>query len=159
MPFKKILVPYDGSKPSDDALKHAAALAKAVKSEVVILLNVVQEIPVPPMMYDSYLRSSRTGEETPAQAAWKELHQDMKAAALKMLEEKKRKTETGDLVLRTAVAVGYPTDKILEVADREKVDLIVMGNVGRSGLSRLRTLVSVSRTVSEKARCPVIIVH
>jgi nucleotide-binding universal stress UspA family protein len=57
------------------------------------------------------------------------------------------------------VAVGYPADKIIEVADSEKVDLIVMGNVGRTGLSRLMALGSVSRTVSEKARCPVMIVH
>lgn len=159
MPFKKILVPYDGSKPSDDALRQAAALAKAVKCEEIVLLHVVKEIPVPPMMYDYSMRSSRTGEEAPARETWKELHQDMKDAALKMLEEKRKKLGADGPVVRTMVAVGYPADKIIEVADSEKVDLIVMGNVGRTGLSRLMALGSVSRTVSEKARCPVMIVH
>jgi len=40
---------------------------------------------------------------------------------------------------------------------KEKIDLIIIGNVGRSGISKIRTLGSVSRSVSERAPCPAMI--
>ncbi|MER3408238.1 MAG: hypothetical protein C4292_05730 [Nitrososphaera sp.] len=57
------------------------------------------------------------------------------------------------------VAIGYPPDRIMEVAEEEAADLIVMGSIGLTGLSKLRALGSASRAVSERARCPVLIVH
>jgi nucleotide-binding universal stress UspA family protein len=49
--------------------------------------------------------------------------------------------------------------KILELAEKDNVDLIIIGNVGLSGISKLKTLGSVSRAVSERSPCPVLIVH
>ncbi|MEM2139857.1 MAG: universal stress protein [Nitrososphaera sp.] len=159
MTFRKILVPYDGSKPSEAALKHAVSLLKLVKSGKLVLLNIVQEIPIPPMMFESRMRSTKTGEETSVAAVWKELHQDLKSAAQKMLSEKKPDLEAAGVEVKMRVEVGYPSDRILAIADEEDVDLIVIGNVGLSGFSKLRAIGSVSRTVSEKAKCPVLIVH
>lgn len=106
MTFKKILVPYDGSKPSEAALRHAVSLAKMGKAGRLILLNIVQEIPVPPMMFESRMRSTRTGEETSVAAVWKELHQDLKSAAQKMLAEIKHELEAQGVEIRTRVEVG-----------------------------------------------------
>lgn len=159
MTFKKILVPYDGSKPSEAALRHAVSLAKMGKAGRLILLNIVQEIPVPPMMFESRMRSTRTGEETSVAAVWKELHQDLKSAAQKMLAEIKHELEAQGVEIRTRVEVGYPSERILAAAQEEGVDLIVIGNIGLSGFSKLKAIGSVSRTVSEKAKCPVLIVH
>lgn len=47
MMYKTILVPYDGSKPSERALKHAVNLAKSMDS-IILLLNVIPEIILPP---------------------------------------------------------------------------------------------------------------
>jgi nucleotide-binding universal stress UspA family protein len=157
--FRKILVPYDGSKPSEAALKHAVSLAKLAKTGKLVVLNVVQEMPLPPMMFESRMRSTRTGEETSVAAVWKEIHQDLKSAAQKMLAEKKAEVEVVGVEVKPRVEVGYSSDRILAVAEEEDVDLIVMGNIGLSGFSKLRAIGSVSRTVSEKAKCPVLIVH
>lgn len=46
---------------------------------------------------------------------------------------------------------GYPDEKIIEFVNSEKFNLIVI--VGLSGLSKARVV------VSEKARCPVLVVH
>ena len=51
------------------------------------------------------------------------------------------------------------SEKIVEFAEKENVDLIVIGNIGLSGLSKVKALGSVSRSVSESASCPVLIVH
>jgi nucleotide-binding universal stress UspA family protein len=158
MAFDKILVPYDGSAQSDKALDHAASLAKLVGAKELVLLHVVQEIPVPPMMIlESRLRSSKTGEELSVSEVWKELYQEMKESALRMLESKKG--SLAEVQVKVKVAIGYPPDRIIEVAEEEAADLIVMGSIGLTGLSKLRALGSVSRAVSERARCPVLIVH
>lgn len=157
MAFDTILVPYDGSAQSDKALAHATSFAKLVGSKELVLLHVVHEIPVPPMMFQSRMRSARTGEELSVSEVWKELYQEMKESARKMLDSKKG--EIAGVPVRTKVAVGYPPDRIIEAAEEERADLIVIGSVGLTGFSRLRALGSVSRAVSERARCPVLIVH
>ena len=48
---------------------------------------------------------------------------------------------------------------ITEFAYKEKVDLIVVGSVGLSGISKVKVLGSVSRAIAEMASCPVLIVH
>lgn len=50
---------------------------------------------------------------------------------------------------------GSAADGILGVADREQVDLIVIGTHGRSGLGRL-LMGSVAEAVVRRAKCPVL---
>jgi nucleotide-binding universal stress UspA family protein len=59
--------------------------------------------------------------------------------------------------IRSAVLVGRPEDKIVEFANRQNVDLIAMGSRGLKGISRW-VMGSVSRSVSERAKCTVMIV-
>jgi nucleotide-binding universal stress UspA family protein len=64
-----------------------------------------------------------------------------------------------DIATSTHVLIGSPADKIVEFANGEKIDLIVMGNTGLRGVNKIRTIGSVSRRVSEIASCPVLLVH
>jgi nucleotide-binding universal stress UspA family protein len=162
--FKKILVPYDGSKPSENAVKQAVELANNFSDRnEIILLNVVQEVQLPPVMFESpRFRSKITGDEITTAGLVKELCQQMKEDSIKMLNEKRQQISAktrNDTGVRTKVLIGYPSDKIIEYAKEENVDLIIIGNVGLSGASKFRALGSVSRNVSERASCPVIIVH
>jgi len=53
--YNNILVPYDGSRPADHAVKHAFNFTKIdtllVTTKKVHLLYVIQEIRVPPELY------------------------------------------------------------------------------------------------------------
>jgi len=175
MLFKKILVPYDGSKPSDRALEQAIELAKLVKSKNkdtsndndndvhIILLYVCQEILVPAMI-ERPMRSPKTGEVTTVSELIKDLNEEVRTNMSKMLNEKKHKYADKDDVIIETISLaggegGPPADTILDFANNQKVDLIVIGNVGLSGLSKVKALGSVSRSVSERASCPVLIVH
>jgi nucleotide-binding universal stress UspA family protein len=90
----------------------------------------------------------------------KELYQKMKSDASQMLNKKKQEfTDGGVHNVRIKVSVGNPVKQILATATTEKVDLIIIGSIGRSGIARLKNLGSVSRSVSERASCPVMIVH
>ncbi len=60
--------------------------------------------------------------------------------------------------LETRVEVGSPAEKILELAKKEQIDLIVMGVHGRKGLDRA-IFGSVADKVMQSAPCPVLAVH
>jgi len=158
--YDKILVPYDGSKHSCKALDHAISIAKASKSRPeVILLYVVSEYPDYHFV-ERPARSIRTGEKTTLSRYLVEVNEFMKQNAEDSLAKKKEEIKlASDSEIKTAVLSGPIAQTIIEYATRQKVDLIVIGSVGRSGLSRLRALGSVSRSVSERALCPVMIVH
>lgn len=164
----KILVPYDGSKQSDKALKKAVEFAELIRkggTKIEInMLYVVSEMYVPPTLFDRdvNIKSKITGERLTSQQYLKEFYHEMKLKAKKMLETKKSKViRSSDVMIRTYVTYGYPSDKILEFANKNQVNLIAIGSTGLSGLSKLKALAlgSVARTVSEKATCPVMIVH
>lgn len=53
------------------------------------------------------------------------------------------------------LVIGEPADAIVELAENEDVDLIVMGTHGRSGFSRL-LMGSVAEAVVRRAPCPVL---
>jgi nucleotide-binding universal stress UspA family protein len=161
--FGKILVPYDGSKPADSAVRYAIGLAKAaIQNSQIILVNIVPHIPATPLLLERPVKTK--GGETIALSEYIErLYDQMQKHAAEMLEKKEKEivAQAGDsIAIRTIVMIGDQiSDKILESAKRENVDLIIVGNVGLGGLSKLKTLGSVSRSISERAPCPVMIVH
>jgi nucleotide-binding universal stress UspA family protein len=162
--LKNILVPYDGSKPSESALKLAVSLAASLKNGgEITLLTVVQQVVLPPMIESPHFKSKITGEEMNAAGLAKELYKEMKEIAYKTLEAKKQQAakdlEGAEFAVKTKVLVGYPVEEIVAYADSERADLIVIGNTGLSGISKLKSLGSVSRGVAERAGCPVLIAH
>ena len=77
--------------------------------------------------------------------------------AIKLISKKKenesQRTKNNNFALKNQVLVSQGnsiSDTILEFAKKEKADLIVIGNVGLSGISKLKTLGSVSRSIAEK---------
>jgi nucleotide-binding universal stress UspA family protein len=60
--------------------------------------------------------------------------------------------------LESQVLTGDPAAKILEVAKKEKIDLIIMGAHGRKGLDRV-FFGSVADKVVTNAHCPVLTIH
>ena len=157
--YKKILVPYDDSEPSNKALDHAAAIAKMSGGSEVILLYIIAEFPTYHFI-ERPARSIKTGETITLSQYLKEVYELMEESANYVLDKKKEEIKrTAGLEIRTKLLTGHISNAIIDFAAKEKVDLIVIGNVGRSGISKIRTLGSVSRSVSERAPCPVMIIH
>jgi nucleotide-binding universal stress UspA family protein len=169
--YKRILVPTDGSKPADKALDHAINLIKSVSKTdnnntriQLTILFVIPDLPVP-LGFEKPMRSLKTGGMVSFSDYVKEMHEAMKSNALQMLSEKKKKYEsdvTKNVNIRTQVVVsnGFPVAcAIIDFANKENTDLIVLGNVGLSGMSKVKALGSVSRTIVEKSSCPVLVVH
>jgi nucleotide-binding universal stress UspA family protein len=111
--FKKILFPTDFSANADKALAHAVRLANFDDGEVI-----VQHV------VDNYF------EKHPHWATLFDIHEMQKfmdgyvsAHMAKILP-----AGAGSVAVRTLISKGKPADEITEVADREKVDLVVMGS-------------------------------
>lgn len=173
MVFHKILVPYDSSAASNKALSNAFEIAKMSEESErirkhggvisIILLHVIPEIPVPPSFIGSPLRrlSEKTGERITIREYLKEVYQEMKASAIKMLDQKTREymINIENIKVQPKVTIGLPADKIMDMATEENVDLIVIGTTGLKGVSKIKALGSVARNVSERAKCPVMLVR
>ena len=139
----KILLPVDGSKSSLNAAKYVAKLAKNSRSPAVvtlvsvhddIALNHVKQF-VAKSVVDDYLREVSEKELKPAQKV-------LDAARIKH---------------NMAIKRGHIADEIVALANKDKVDLIVMGTKGRGGL--LDVLIgSVAQRVSGSAKQPVLLV-
>lgn len=153
MKYKKILVPYDGSKFSQSALGHAMDLAKISNSQL-FLLNVIQEIYLPPQ-FDF----GRGGTGKSSREYIKEMYHGMRILALKMLEGKKNECEKEGIYCNIGTALGNVANKIIDFSKEKDIDLIVIGTRGLGGFSRIKAIGSVARKVSEHAPCPVLLVH
>lgn len=158
MVFKTILVPYDGSAMSDKALDKAVELATIIKESRIIIIHVVPEIPTP--IFSRVIRSPQTGEVITYSEYMVALYQEMESEMRKRLEERKEKYSKYEFSIEIYITMGIPTDKIIEYATDKKVDIIVIGSIGVTGISKFfKGLGSVSRNVSEKVTCPVLIIR
>lgn len=141
--FKKILVPTDGSKRAHDAAVFAADLAQQHGAQVVGVYV------IDPFPYIGIGDASAVGLQAYMAEA--------KAAAMQSLEDIQASCEArgvafqGDTIERNVIYEG-----ILETAEVEGCDLIVMGSHGRKGVQAL-ILGSVAQKVLTHAKVPVLI--
>jgi nucleotide-binding universal stress UspA family protein len=143
--IKKILVGYDGSDPSLRAIEYGAELAKDLGSEVLIL-SVVPELPFTASENFTNLYMPKLEEELNESYGQK----------LKDVVRNIRKSHPG-VKLSSMMEKGKPSDKIIQVAGSEGVDLIVVGNKGTGGLVNW-LLGSTSRRVADACTVPVLVV-
>jgi nucleotide-binding universal stress UspA family protein len=152
--IKKIIVPIDGSKYSRKALIHAIEIAKKFKSKL-YLVTVVDTTDFPPGMLLSLLQKDKRLEKSIGEfvvaaksIARKELLADVAICKSKGLVD-----------AYYEVVAGKPVDSILKFEHGINPDLIVIGSKGLHGVGQIKALGSVSRKVSELAKCPVMITH
>ena len=139
--YRRILVPMDFSEGSRFALRHAIELAKEFESEVIGLHVIEVAYGVGEM---GYVIDAET------------LRGKMNEEAERMLNQTLSEQEYEPA--RGLVRTGVPYSEIVNVAEEESADLIVLGSHGRSGLSRF-FLGSTSERVVRHAPCPVLVIR
>ena len=141
MMYKKILVPTDGSEFAKKAEKHALFLSKVSGAEIIAVSvtenNFVNGLPLDDEVY--------------------QLNQILKERSEENLKEFDELNEE-DLKITHIIREGSPARVILEGAQEEDVDLIVMGSSGKSGFDRF-IMGSVADKVVNSAKCAVLVVH
>ena len=140
MVFSKILVPTDGSEFTKAAAVKAMDLAEMTDGTITVLYVIDQTL---------FMNVPMDSAITSVYAALKKEGQDAVDAIRRMCEERNVK-------VRTEVADGQPVKVILETAKDH--DLIVMGTLGRTGVSKL-LMGSVAERVVRQSTGPVMVVR
>jgi nucleotide-binding universal stress UspA family protein len=141
-----IVVGTDGSSTAKEAVRQATELAGSVGAK----LHVVSAYePVP----EGRLQEER--QEMPEDMQWMvNPREDVRST----LEEAANDIKAAGVEVETYAREGDPADAILDVAEEQGVDLIVVGNKGMTGAKRF-LLGSVPNKVSHHAPCSVMIIR
>lgn len=156
----KLLIPVDGSQASYKAAQKAAEIAKQYGFDIK-LITVIEQGGL-----SRHNRSERAWRQVDGSIiggrtrAWdsEELIGEMREDAQSLLDDLTEELDFGNAKVSKEVLVGEPYHMILEAAERENVDLIVMGNRGFSKIKRF-FVGSVTQRVISEATCPVLVIH
>jgi nucleotide-binding universal stress UspA family protein len=153
----RILVPHDGSEMSDKALDKAIDFSNAFKSEIIIL-HIVDDRLIPSSAILGFI-----GEKSRLEDAKMQALSILKVGAEAMLKDRMEKVKANGINVRFITGMGAPAEGIIDVAETENVDLIVMGSrelkrEKKYVAGKLKLLGSVARRVSESAESSVLIV-
>ncbi len=140
--LKKILCPIDHSDCSKEALKYAVSFA--MKDEAKLYLLHVIDIRSFDESLDTMTRQMPDDETI----------KQLKTKLFECVPEEIR----NDMQVEALVVQGIPFAEIISIAKKNKVDMIVMGTHGRTGLAHIM-IGSVSEKVVRKAHCPVLTVR
>ncbi len=137
--FRKILIATDGSEYTKKAVDYGIELAintgAKLQAIYVVDTGVYKSIPLSAPMKYAFSRSRQEGD-----------------MAIKYVESR---AEAAGLEVEGIIAEGHPAEEIIKHAEKNSIDLIVMGTLGKSGLDRF-LLGSVADKVIRNSKIPVI---
>jgi len=145
---KRILVAIDGSPQSDKAAEEAVRLAAGNQSQFKSRIYALLVLPnAPSATYTDFVPAAPMTETK----KWDQLRERIFYVIEKCAAEH-------DIPLEMIVEYGDPVDKIINLAKREEIDVIVIGSSGKGFIQR-RIKGSISHAVASNAPCSVFIVR
>jgi nucleotide-binding universal stress UspA family protein len=138
--YKRILIPTDGSEYTKTAVAHGLMLAKTMGAEVTTLY-VLDEA--------SYVFLS-DGLSIP------NLYAQMEEEGKRAVQHVADEAESMGMKATPLIKRGHPAQTIAETS--KDFDLVVMGTLGRTGMSHIM-LGSVAERVVRYSACPVLLVR
>jgi nucleotide-binding universal stress UspA family protein len=145
--FGSIVVGTDGSDTAKTAVRYAIDLARELGARL-------QIVSAYEPVSDQRLRNEKV--EVPKDLQWMI---NPREDVLSLLEDAQQEAHaTGIELVETFARQGDAADAILDVAEEQRSDLIVVGNRGMTGAKRF-LLGSVPNKISHHAPCSVLIVR
>jgi nucleotide-binding universal stress UspA family protein len=139
--FRKVLIATDGSEYTKKAIDYGIELAinTGAKLQAIYVVDTggYKSIPL----------------SAPQECAYSILRQEGDMA-IKYVADR---VEAAGLEVEGIIAEGHPADEIIKYAEKNSIDLIVMGTLGKSGLDRF-LMGSVADKVIRNSKIPVIAV-
>ncbi len=143
-PFSTILVAVDFSDSSDNAFQMALSMAKSYSARLIVL-HIINE---PVDMRGFYV----------PHISFAELESEIKEGAEKMMESFCNDHLADFDNYESLVVSGLPYEGIIDQAEKNSADLIVIGTHGRSGLDHV-LFGSTAEKVVRKSHIPVLTVR
>jgi nucleotide-binding universal stress UspA family protein len=164
--IRRILVPYDCSEFSENALDYAVYLANTVfksnpdgQSIRIIVLHVIQELPLTKSVLDK-MTSMYKDQRPSLDKCITSIYQEIRNLIEEDIEKKKQKYRSIEGIrIESVIIYGDPSNQIVEYANKNQVDMIIIGSNGLQGIAKIKALGSVTRKVSEIVECPIVIIR
>jgi len=147
--FRKVIVALDGSPFSETSILYAEQLIKGAGAEVILL-----RVSDPPMVPPTWSRDAESHRREYQQRMTAELQQQ----AVEYLEKAKGGFGRKRIKVRPHAVVGTAAETIMELAQKEKADVVALTTHGRSGVSRW-VHGSVASKIAQECRRPVLLVR
>ncbi|WP_036746368.1 universal stress protein [Paenibacillus sp. UNC451MF] len=141
--FGKILLAYDGSETAKNALEQAMEMKILLPDSILEIVHVAQLNNI--VVGDAFITSSAAVQD--------ELHD----AAEAVLDEARQRIAYLGLATTTLLEGGAPAQMILDYAEANLFDLIIVGSRGLGTFKEL-LLGSVSYEIVQHAQIPVLVV-
>ena len=138
--YTKILLATDGSENARRAADEAAGLARELSSHVILV----------------HIKNTPPSQSRLVKANF-DVHSILEEDAKSEIKNTLDIFEKDSVPYTLKVAIGDPAAGIIEIADKEKADLIILGSRGLGAIKGV-VLGSVSQKVTYHAACPVMIV-
>lgn len=141
--FKKILIATDGSKSGKEAIDVGMEIARLSQGKA-YALYVIDTTGCPP--------------ET-EYTTWGEVMEErFKTFGLELTATVEKAAKEACVEVEFVTLKGSPAEKILNFAEKQDIDMIVVGSLGKTNIERF-LLGSVSEKVVRNAKVPVLVVH
>jgi nucleotide-binding universal stress UspA family protein len=147
--FKKIMVATDGSACSGLVAEKGIELARLSGGKIYAVYVVSTDYLVPingdsfPMSVDPY---------------WESIHEAWKKQGHEAVNSVKSLGETKGIDVEPVLLEGNTSEELIRYAEEEKMDIIVMGTLGKTGLDKL-LLGSVAEKMVRHSKVPVMVVR
>lgn len=153
--FKKIIIPLDGSKKSERALKYGVSLAVAYKAEIVIASMAPKgkksEGPIRARLEEISPELVKQLKNMPASILMETYHEIMLSTIRKRDITARSFMKEGDTSKKSVMSM------LLELIKEERADLIVLASRRQSGLQKL-TEGSLTEDLIKISSVPVLVV-
>ncbi|RAP52013.1 MAG: universal stress protein UspA [Methanosphaera sp. rholeuAM270] len=148
--YDKILLPTDGSKNSEKAIKHALTIAEYEDAEIIIL-NVVDSVYLTGLPEEDLITKSEMILEEESKKVTSRVEE-----IINEIEEEKG-SEGKEIRMSTRTIEGNAADVILKTSEEEDIDLIVIASSGKHMLDRF-LLGSVTEKTVRHTKVPILVI-
>lgn len=141
--YRKILLATDGSESARKAADAVIELARLSGAKVYAVCVIDRSI------YSS----------VPEDLEWEEaMYAQFRELGEEAVSYVEKAAEDSGLQVESTLLEGHPAEKILDFAEKQDADMIVIGSLGKTDIERF-LLGSVSEKVVRNAKIPVLVVH
>jgi len=140
--YDDILLPTDGSSATVQALDHALTIAQGRDATIHVLYVLDKR---------HYLAAADDAKD--------EIRRSLDEEGDRALEDARVRIEDSGIDVTTRRVEGIPHKTIVDYADGEGIDLVVMGTHGKTGRDRVASLGSTTERVVKNSGTPVLVVE
>ncbi|WP_292463086.1 universal stress protein [Methanolobus sp.] len=140
--YKKIFIATDGSDQNKKAIQHALEFAKMCGAK----------------LYAGYVVDTAAFASIPMDAGWEMMYELLEKEAIEVTTSVGEIAQKENIPFESVILEGHPGSEIVDFADKQGMDLIIMGTLGKRGLDHF-LLGSVAENVIRNSRVPVLVVR